>query len=113
MIPAMAMDDIVKWVATVLLGAGIAMTWDASIGLKPLTYHIEQCRGLECVDFIEIGTTQETSYVAKDLLTSTHYRYRIRACDPNGECSRYSDIKGARTDSESINLRIRIGGSWP
>lgn len=76
----------------------VSLSWSASTDNVGVTgYKIERCKGSTCLDFVEIGTTAETSYLDSGLLPKTTYRYRIRAFDAAGNVSNYSNMAMVNT----------------
>lgn len=72
----------------------IDLFWDASTDATGVAaYLIERCTGSACTDFAQIDTTPDLTYSDDAPLTpDTLYRYRVRARDPAGNLSSYSDI---------------------
>src|SRR5262249_10580806 len=64
-----------------------------------VTYHIESCAGINCANFVEIGTATATIFASNGLTSSTNYSYRVRASDPSNNFSNYSNIASTVTAS--------------
>lgn len=71
----------------------ISLTWDPSVDNVGVTnYFIERCVGLNCDNFVQIGTSIDTSFIDNDVAHMTTYRYRVRVTDAAGNLSGYSNI---------------------
>lgn len=69
----------------------IRLAWHRAadnVGVKE--YQIERCEGRSCRDFLQIGTSTDTSFVDTALVDSSMYRYRVRAIDEASNASGYS-----------------------
>ncbi len=85
-------------VATVISGTQINLSWTGSFDTVGVTaYLIERCQGTACVGFAQITSTASTTFNNTGLLSSTVYRYRVRATDAAGNLSGYSNIVSATT----------------
>ena len=75
----------------------IALTWNASIdNVSPnLSYTLERCSGTPSI--CSTFTMGNTSFTDRMLLDGTAYTYRIKATDPAGNSSAFSDAVTATT----------------
>jgi glucose/arabinose dehydrogenase/predicted phage tail protein len=60
-------------------------------------YRVERCQSEGCTAFAEVAAPTGTSLTDGGLSPSTAYRYRVRAVDPSGNLSDYSEIAEATT----------------
>jgi glucose/arabinose dehydrogenase len=83
-------------------GYVVGLGWTASSDASGVSaYRIERCTGVGCSGFAEIASSPSTTYYDSGLAPSTTYRYRVRASDPTGNLSGYSNIATALTTSGS------------
>ena len=72
--------------------AQITLAWQQAIDNVAVTgYEVERCRGVDCENFAQIGTSKNTSFVNSTPPAPTVYRYRVRAIDAAGAVSKYSN----------------------
>jgi hypothetical protein len=74
-------------------GGQMNLSWTASSDpdSPSITYHVERCQGAGCTSFTEIATPTATTY--SDIgLAPGNYSYRVRASDPTGNLSSYSNV---------------------
>ena len=84
--------------ATSVSSTQINLTWTASTDNVGVTgYRIERCQGASCSNFVQVATSAANTYSDATLLSSTAYRYRVRATDAAGNLSSYSNIASATT----------------
>ena len=77
----------------------IGLSWSASYDSAGVSaYHIERCTGASCSNFAEIGVAPGTTFTNTGLSPQTSYRFRVRAADPTGNLSGYSNIASAQTN---------------
>jgi glucose/arabinose dehydrogenase len=85
-------------VATPGGGYLVGLGWTASSDASGVSaYRIERCTGAGCSNFTEIATSPNTSFYDSGLAPQATYRYRVRAGDPTGNLSGYSNIATAQT----------------
>jgi len=78
-------------VATAAYGGQIDLTWTASTDDTGVTgYLIERCKGANCSNFAQVGSSSGTSFQDTGLDPSSNYTYRVRASDGTGNLSGYS-----------------------
>jgi fibronectin type 3 domain-containing protein len=83
--------------ASVVSSAQINISWTASTGVVS-GYQLERCSGsTTCTTFAQIATPTVTSFNNTGLISSTIYRYRVRAVDAASNVSTYSSIVTATT----------------
>ena len=71
----------------------IDLRWTASTdNVAVREYRIERCKGTACTNYLQIATTTGTSFSNRDsaLITTTSFRYRVRAMDTSGNLGGYS-----------------------
>jgi chitodextrinase len=79
-------------------GSQVALVWTASTDAVRVTrYQIQRCRGADCTNFTARASTTATVYRDTGLDPNTTYRYRVRARDPAGNQSEYSNDVSATT----------------
>ena len=112
------------FIATAASGAQINLSWTASTdNVDVIGYRIERCTGASCTTWAQIATTASPAYSDTALVTTTTYRYRVRAEDAAGNLSSYSAIKSAKTlDNQAptappsltatVNSAIKITLTW-
>jgi chitodextrinase len=67
--------------------------WTASTDNVAVTgYLVEQCQGVGCSDFAQVGTPTATSLSVVGLALGNSYSYRVRARDAAGNVSGYSAV---------------------
>jgi fibronectin type 3 domain-containing protein len=82
-------------------GSQINLSWTASSDpdSPSITYHVERCQGAGCNSFAQIATPTATTYSDSGLAPG-NYSYRVRASDPTGNLSSYSNVaSGATSDT--------------
>jgi len=85
---------------TVISSSQINLNWTAATDNVGVTgYRVERCQGASCTGFAQIATPATTSFSDTGLLSSTPYRYRVRATDAAGNLSTYSNIASATTQA--------------
>jgi len=86
--------------ATPVSSSQINLTWTASTDNVGVTgYRVENCQGVSCTTFTQIGTPTANSYSATGLTASTSYSFRVRATDAAGNLSAYSSTASATTQT--------------
>jgi hypothetical protein len=84
--------------ATAIGSSEIDLSWTASTDNIAVTnYLVEQCSGVGCSSFTQIGTTTGTTFANTGLIASMSYSYRVRATDAAGNFSGYSNTATAVT----------------
>lgn len=69
------------------------LQWWASIDANGIDeYRVERCIGASCTDFAQIAAPVGALYLDTTTLPSVTYRYRVRAADPAGNLSGYSNV---------------------
>jgi fibronectin type 3 domain-containing protein len=70
------------------------LSWTASTDSDSpnITYHVERCQGPGCSSFAQIATPTATSYSDTSVVGNISYSYRVRASDPSGNLSGYSNV---------------------
>jgi beta propeller repeat protein len=103
--------------ATAISSSQIDLSWVASIdNIGVAGYRVE--RGIDGVNFTEVGTTASTAYSDTGLSAGATYYYRVRAYDAAGNLSDYSNIASATTLStpptryEESSPSIAWTGTW-
>jgi len=87
--------------ATATSSSQINLGWTASTGTIA-NYQVERCTGTSCTPAPPaIGTPTTNSYSNTGLLSSTAYRYRVRAVDAANNASAYTSVVGATTPAVS------------
>ena len=77
----------------------IDLHWTASSDdVVVSSYRVERCQGAGCTDFAEIAAPTGTSYSDTSALSSTTYRYRVRAADASLNMGPYTAPAEATTD---------------
>ncbi len=105
----------------------VDLRWTASTdNVAVREYRIERCKGTACTNFLQIAATTGASFSNRDsaLVTTTSFRYRVRAMDTSGNLGGYSarvtvsgtvsgdtqaptapaGLKATRASSSQINL---------
>jgi fibronectin type 3 domain-containing protein len=74
-------------------GSQISLNWTASSDpdSPSIIYQVERCQGAGCTTFAQIGTPTVTTY-SDTSLAPGNYSYRVRASDPSGNLSPYSEV---------------------
>jgi glucose/arabinose dehydrogenase len=99
-VDATAPTDPANLVATPSGSYAVGLGWTASYDAAGVSsYHVERCTGASCTDFAEIGLAPGNSFGDTGLAPQTAYRYRVRANDPTGNLSGYSNVATAQTNS--------------
>ena len=76
----------------------IDLSWSASSDNVGVTgYLIEQCEGVGCGTFAQVGTSGGTAFSRLGLSNSTSYTFRVRAVDAAANASGYSPTATATT----------------
>ena len=84
--------------ASAVSDSQINLAWTASTDNVGVTgYQVERCQGASCSSFAQVAAVSGTSYNDTGLLSSTTYRYRVRATDARGNLSSYSGAASATT----------------
>jgi hypothetical protein len=85
--------------ATAVSGTQVNLSWVASTetGGTISNYRVERCQGANCTSFAQVGTSTVTAFNDTNLTGSTSYSYRVRATDPGGHLSPYSNVASATT----------------
>lgn len=79
----------------------VRLSWTAAIDNVGVTnYGVERCRGADCLDFAQVGTSGSPSYSDNGLSASTTYRYKVRAYDAAGNAGSYSTIEDVTTNMD-------------
>jgi hypothetical protein len=99
--------------AATISSSEIDLSWTASTDNVAVTsYLIEQCFGVGCSSFAQIGTATGTTFSNTGLTPSTSYSYRVRATDAAGNLSGYSNTVTAVTvagDPAFSNVVLLMG----
>jgi chitodextrinase len=84
---------------TAVSGTQINLSWVASTetGGTISNYLVERCQGATCTSFAQVGTSTVTTFGDTNLTGTTSYSYRVRATDPVGHLSPYSNVASATT----------------
>ncbi|MGB5081476.1 MAG: LamG-like jellyroll fold domain-containing protein, partial [Burkholderiales bacterium] len=86
--------------ATAVNGIQIDLAWTASTdNVWVAGYRVERCQGAGCTEFVQVGTSTATAFGNAGLRPLTAYSYRVRAVDPVGNLSAYSNVASATTSS--------------
>jgi glucose/arabinose dehydrogenase/chitodextrinase len=84
--------------ATAASAYAINLSWSPSTDNAAVSsYRVERCAGVSCNNFGEIGVAPGTTFADMGLTPQTTYRYRVRAADPTGNLSGYSNIDTEQT----------------
>ncbi len=84
--------------ASAFSSSQINLSWGAATDNVGVTgYRIDRCRGTTCFNFSQIATATGTTYSDSGLLSSTRYRYRVRAVDGASNNGPYSNTAAATT----------------
>jgi lysophospholipase L1-like esterase/chitodextrinase len=76
----------------------VTLTWPASSDANGIAqYRIERAAGATSTSFTQIGTSTTTTFTDTGRAANTTYRYRVRAADPSGNLSPYSNIVNVLT----------------
>jgi chitodextrinase len=98
--------------ATAVINGLITLNWTASTDNHRVAgYLIERCEGTGCGGFVYVATTTSTSYGDAGLPVLTTYRYRVRATDPAGNLSGYSNVATATTSNTADSTPPTAPGS--
>jgi fibronectin type 3 domain-containing protein len=77
-------------------GSQINLGWAASTDNVAVTaYLVERCHGSGCSNFLEIGSSVNTTYADTNTTAGVTYRYQVRARDATNNRSPYSNIASA------------------
>jgi chitodextrinase len=88
--------------ALAISNSRIDLSWSASSdNVGVMGYRIEQCEGVGCGAFAQVGTTGGTVFSRLGLSNSTSYTFRVRAFDAASNSSAYSPTATATTTAES------------
>jgi fibronectin type 3 domain-containing protein len=79
---------------SVVSATQINLSWTASSDPDSpnITYDVERCQGAGCSTFTQIASPTATSYSDASVIANTSYSYRVRASDPSGNLSGYSNV---------------------
>ncbi|MFL6604625.1 MAG: fibronectin type III domain-containing protein [Steroidobacteraceae bacterium] len=78
------------------------LTWAASgDNVAVAGYFIERCEGVDCTDFVQIGTSLSTAYDDTGLTPLNIFSYRVRAVDSANNASAYSRTAIVYTNGDS------------
>jgi hypothetical protein len=95
--------------ASALSSSQINLAWTASTdNVGVASYLVEQCQGVGCSNFAQIGTSTSTTFANTGLTASTSYSYRVRATDAAGNLSPYSNTAAATTSASSTGGTIKF-----
>lgn len=84
--------------AAAISSSQINLTWTASQDNTGVSgYRVERCRGLNCGNFSQVGTSGSISYSDSALSASTTYSYQVKAYDVYSNVSGASGITSATT----------------
>jgi len=77
----------------------IDLSWVASTEINGsiAEYLVERCQGAGCSNFVQIGSTTNTTYNDIGLTAGSTYNYRTRAQDSAGSLSPYSNLASGAT----------------
>jgi len=92
-------------ISTAISPAGASLAWNASTDNVGITsYLVERCQGAGCTTFAQIVAVQapNTSVADTSLVAATSYSYRVRATDPAGNLSAYSNVLSITTTSGPV-----------
>ncbi len=100
--------------ATAASSSQINLAWTASTDNVGVTgYKVERCSGSGCANFAQIATPTGATFNDTGLTASTSYSYRVRATDPAGNLSGYSNTATTSTSATgniSVTISPRSGG---
>jgi hypothetical protein len=73
-------------------------------------YFVERCIGTTCTssdaNFVQIASTTATNYADNSVTGSEQYTYRVRASDPFGNLSPYSNLASATTPTPPVTINF-------
>jgi glucose/arabinose dehydrogenase/chitodextrinase len=79
-------------------GGQMNLEWTASTDDNTVAgYRVERCQGVNCTNFIQVGTPIDPTFSDNGLARFTTYRYRVRAVDAQQNLSNYSNVATATT----------------
>ena len=93
--------------ATVISSNQVNLSWTASTGNLGVMGYLVERAGTGTGSFVQIGTTNGTSYADLGLVAGTNYSYRVRATDAQGDLGPYSSVVQAFTGF-SISPRVAV-----
>ena len=93
--------------ATVISSNQVNLSWTASTGNLGVMGYLVERQGPGTGSFVQIGTTNGTSYADLGLVAGTNYSYRVRATDAQGDLGPYSSVVQAFTGF-SISPRVAV-----
>ena len=93
--------------ATVISSNQVNLSWTASTGNLGVMGYLVERQGPGTGSFVQIGTTNGTSYADLGLVAGTNYSYRVRATDAQGDLGPYSSVVQAFTGF-SIGPRVAV-----
>src|SRR5262249_28736434 len=83
----------------------IDLSWAGSNDNVGVTgYLVERCSGASCTTFTQIAAPAANTYNDTSLSAATSYSYRVRATDPAGNLSTYSNTTSASTPAAPSGL---------
>lgn len=85
----------------------INLLWTASIENLGVTGYMVERQQLGSTNFVQIGTTTDTSYSDTGLTANTNYSYRVRATDGASHLGPYSNVAQAYAGL-SISPRVAV-----
>ncbi len=93
--------------------SALSLSWTASTDPdSPVSnYFVERCQGVGCTSFAQIAAPAGTTYTDTGLAASTSYSYRVRATDPAGNLSGYSNVATSTTSSGGTSNITATGGT--
>jgi glucose/arabinose dehydrogenase/fibronectin type 3 domain-containing protein len=76
----------------------VDLSWAAATDNVGVTgYRIERCQGAGCTTYAQIDTSPTTTFADTTVVSSTTYRYRVRANDAAGNLGAYSPVATVTT----------------
>src|SRR5260370_841361 len=95
--------------------SALSLSWTASTDPdSPVSnYFVERCQGVGCTSFAQIAAPAGTTYTDTGLAASTSYSYRVRATDPAGNLSGYSNVVTTTTSSGGAPTITANAGTTP
>jgi len=90
--------------ASVVSNSQINLSWTASTetGGTVASYLVEQCGGVGCTNFAQVGTSTTTTYSDTGLASGSSYSYRVRAKDTANNVSLYSNVATGVTTGTAV-----------
>ncbi|MGB7600166.1 MAG: fibronectin type III domain-containing protein, partial [Candidatus Sulfotelmatobacter sp.] len=75
----------------------IDLSWTASTETAGTVndYNVQRCAGVDCTNFVHIGTSSGPTYNDSGLMNGTTYTYRVQGVDAQDNLSPYSNLASA------------------